>query len=804
MNHFLSPLQQASRFFRSKPAFALTLSTLVALSVGAATATFSLTRHILFRDLPYPDPPQLVLISETNAGGYHPVRIPTYDALIEQSQLLETASIGHITSVLISGLREPIRTDAVKVSSEFFPILGAQPFIGRTFEYDEQFSGRDNVIIISQSFWKGHFESNPSILGKSIVVNDRPHNIVGIMPTSFEFPRFEHKWIDADRAAEAELFLPVKLDEPLANQLSNFNYFMIGRIDQSANRESLISEYRVIRDRLNATYPGRYDDWWINVTDIESAIRGRYEIALWIFNGAVFAFIIIASLNISTLLLVQGVTRRRTISTLIALGSMPRNILSQMFAEFLAVILLGGTFGYVASVGILKGLIAFSPMRFSQIADTSIDLYSFAMALTLLMFSCSIIVAVPYLKLAGVMGTTGLNVASGSKSQITTVANRRSIASISLAQVTIASTLVFSAGLLVKSFLNLLEEDSGFESEAVLTMRLNVSPEGYPVQDRTPFFEQVLRGVGQLPEVRNVGSINMLPLDGVSNVSTTFKYGGEEGDAIRAEYRWIRGDYFAAMGIPLVQGRMFRASDRLVESNLAVVSEDLARHLWGDSNAIGRQFQRGSGSYNTVIGIVGGVRNWGLDQAAIPQVYFLDTARSQISLVIQSDSDPASIVGSIVSTVKNMDSNVAISNIQTMNEMIGRSVANQRFGIFIAAVVSVISLLLSLFGVASLVAYTIEQDAHEIGVRLALGATVQQIIVYYVTRSTVLISVGLVGGLTVIQFIDVFARLLYRTEPWDPVASTGTCIIILGAGIVVSFWTARRVSRLNPKSLLVA
>ncbi len=802
-------IHQAGRSCKSRIKLNLTVAGLIALSVGFSTVIFSAARHILLEGVKFPTADSLVLIWEEDrisTGSEAPglVRIPTYLTIKENSESLVDACIVNAQPAVLTEFGAPRVVNVGRICANFFQLFGTELILGREFRESEQYAGSADVVIVGEDFWRTTLNSGTDVLGSRILLNERPVTIVGVVPNSFRYPPYPNPYFGPG-LSQSQFWRPIVLDRPNVNvQLSNFNHSLIGRLQPTATLDTLRSELELLTNHLDNTFPQEYSETSFRSNRLLTEVRRLYEVPLIAFGTAVIVFLGIASLNIATLLVAQYWARQSEIVTRYLLGATVTTVLSQLLFEFLIIASGGAVIGWTIATQVLLGLKKFSPNDLQLLQSTSVDWTSFLLSFVIIVTCCLIFALIPCIRATRITSQhMGLNRAH-TQAATGSTAGRTVMTVIAGVQVVFAVTTLFIATLLVSSFIRLDSENAGFSTEGVLTVKFTTTPVGFPAEARLQFYDNALRVVEQIRGVQHVGLINKLPLDGVAFISTTNKYGGLDSDEVTAEWRWVRGSYFDAMGILTERGRVFQDLDFASNRKLAVVSDVLAEELWGGENPIGKSLRRTSTSdYITVIGVVRGVRSRSVDRQAIPQVYVCDEAFREMSMVIHSFEGIDSLVGPLRSRLEAMNAHVAVSDIRPMQDIVDLSLDRHRFSIFLGILIAGISVLLALFGVASVLAYSIGQQSHAIGVRLVLGATPGEIVWSFVRISLLVVTVGVVAGISFASMlVEVVSSYLYKTSSWDPVSVVFVVVTMLVTGLGVSTAVSIRASTSDPSRML--
>lgn len=804
-------IKQALRRIRSSLPAGLAIIVLVALAVGAATATFSVANDLLVKDLPYPDSSRLVLIWEKLPLwdlSLVPARIPTYLAVKDQARSLDGVCLFHPQRVSVTGLGTPLQTTALYVSDGFFEMLGVNLVAGRSFLQSEHKRGSDQVVMISESLWRSRMGGRPRAIGSRIILDQNPATIVGIVPSSFRFPNSQSLQGFENRAA-VDFWKPILFDgAPVPRQLRNWNDLMLGRISSSSSQEQVEVELQTILNQLNLQYPGsHYEGGSLAIANFKRELVGQYTKPLAGLSAGVLLFLLIGTLNVSTLLLTRSSALENEFAIRLALGANRSGVFSSLLAETTMLMVAGAAGGLLIAWGLLKSLGLVVANYLPRLVGLTFDWQSFLLACTLVGVSSLMFGVLPSVLM--IRPDFGARLTGAIQRMSTSGSTLRTLSVILVLQVSLAATLLYSVGLLTRSFSNLMEEDAGFDSSDVLTMRLNLVSQ---LIDRLKFhqyLDDVLMRVDALADVSTAGFINDLPLVDNRNISDTSRYGALPDGGIKAEWRGATPNYFQAMRIPLISGRVFEDRDRASGTRIAVVSDVLAQTLWPDENPIGKRFKRGTPSesapWYSVIGVVGSIRHAGLDHDPRPQVYrpHFDALMSEATLVVKTRTNPTELLRSVQSAVWGIDSDVPISRIRTMDEVVGDSVAERSFVIFVSGTTSIIALVLAVIGVISLVLFWVQQESHSIGVRKALGARTEQVVRSFVWRALIRVSVGLLAGLVIGRAVGhALDGWLYETEPWDWLVAIGVCAFVLVGGVGSSWMGARRCAHLDPVRIL--
>ena len=803
-------LVRACRSCRSRPLFVLTVALIIMIAASASTVAFSVGSAILWQDLPYPDAERLVIVS--GSPRLPLVRETTYRAFSGQLRTVDATCLWRTESAILSGAGRPERIGGVVSSASFFEVLGAVPLLGRTFVEEEEELGRRNVILVSEEFWRNRLDGSDSAVGKTVRLDDDLVTVIGIMPSSFRFPTSPNHLM-FDNIPPVAYWRPFgdpnRDSKSLAVQLNNLNHSMLVKIARHAKLEDLEIESMTVLAGLKERYPSGYSrQKEFILTRLTEELQGRYQPAMMMFIAAVLAFCCMASLNVATLLLFQAIDRRREFAIGHALGGTRFHTLMQLAIEMAIVVAIATSGAWILSQLGLRVLKWAAPQELLQVYGANVEPWSLALSIAVIVITSTVSVFTLIFRMTGDYRSSSALGVITNRGGSGTVTVARALSTLLVLQIAIASLLVCGGGLLVRSFVSLVHEDPGFAADGLITARLEVLPKEFrssPARIDQMFID-IIDSVHAIPGVSDVGAVDMIPLAGARNISTTTPYGGTRDDEITAEYRWTINSYFDTMNIPLVKGRTFTFDDRSPDRLVAVVNETFARLMWPNEDPITKRFKRSTAdrpsNWYSVVGVVGDIRNHGLDQIPLPQVYFAQPYPGT-TIVVRSNRDPASLAGEIQAAIWKVNSSVPISNISTMDEVIGNSISREEFSLILAVLLAVISFSLALFGVVSVASYITTQQSHSIGIRLAVGATSHQIRWQYTRRTLAIAAAGLALAIGVLSLLQEVAKgLLHGVGTWDALTLLVVCVTILLASTVATAWTLRSMLRLKITQLI--
>lgn len=812
-------VRHALRKLARSPGFTLVALIVLGLGIGANTAIFSLVNAVLIRPLPFSDPDRLVMLFESFEGApvpKFPVSPP--DLLDFQRDQQSFEGLGAFQNkeyeVGVAGASE--RIVGARVTANLFPLLGISTSAGRLFTEDEDAPGT-GVVMISHGLSQRRFGDGDDAVGRSLLIDRRPHTIVGVMPAGFQFPLPG----DQFNGRPADLFVPMAFT-PFERQARTmmYNNSVIGRLKPGVSLDQARAELPLLVERTLEGYPpivlNRGFALKALLFPLREVVSGDLRAPLLVLLGAVGLVLLVACANVAGLFLSRAAAREHEMSLRVALGASQRRLRQMLLTESLLVALASGTVGFALAWWGTSLLPSVAPdtVRLPDIApDGRVLTFTLALAmLTALLSGLAPIVSTTTNDLQGRLRQGAGSVSGGGRRVLVHQG-------LVVATVTLSVVLLVAAGLLMRSFGRLVATDPGFRPDGVLTLSLMLPGEEYPTGEHVRnFYTDLLDRVRALPGVRAAGMATDLPfVRGETRVFTPDDSPVDDLDATRsAAHTWILGDYLQAMGVRLIRGRFITAEDRADRERVAVVSESLAQRYWPNGDAIGKRIKwgvrEGSAPWMTVVGVVGDVRESRLDTEArihtytpylqVPSQALADEVIGMLRalrVAVWTTGDPGLLVGPIRREVQQLDPALAIANVQTLEEHVARAAAPQQASAAVLALFAAGALLMAAVGLYGLLAYGVAQRTREIGVRMALGAERAQVIGMVVSHGMRLVAVGVALGLTVAFFAtSVLESLLYETAARDAWTFTAAPLVLSLTALVACALPALRAARIDP------
>ena len=804
MESIINDIRYGSRSLLKHPGFTTVAVLTLALGIGANSAIFSLVNAVLLRALPFGEPNQLVMIWEDASFAGFPRNTPApanYADWKAQNRVFAEMAAFEDQAFNLIGDGEPERIQAQAVTADLFPMLGVKPELGRWFQPADDSPGANKVVMLNHGLWQQRYGGERNIIGRELLLNGEKFTVIGVMPAGFQFMN-----------SNVRLWVPIALTpQELANRGTHY-LNVLARMKPDVTVDEANADIKTIQQRIAHDHPNEAGRLTAYVIPLRQEFTGDVRKPLLVLLGAVGFVLLIACANIANLLLSRAASRRKEIGVRTALGASRARIVRQLLIESLMLSTLGAGCGLLLATWSFAFLQKLVP---PALASTKLSLNLPVLGFTLL---TSFVTAVVF-GLAPAFQALRIDLnetlkASGGRAA--TSAGNRLRGGLVVAEVALALMLLVGAGLFIQTFLKSREQYSGLRPESVLTMR-TVLPRGKykEMQQRAAFYDQVLERVKSLPSVTAAGYTTSIPLEWKGGTSgfypegRTVEQAKADGLSYDANHRQISAHYFTSMGIALRRGRYFTDGDNETSLPVAIINETMARQYWPGEDAIGKRFKVGDPNEDvpwiTVVGVAGDVRQMGVQEPVKAEMYFpykQDKSAPWFAprdLVLRTIANPSSLVAAVRNEIHAVDPEQPVSNIRTMDEVLGEETASQRLGMTLLTVFASLALLLAAIGIYGVLAYFVVQHTAEIGIRGALGAQHRHILALVLKRGMTLALLGIVIGLgAAFAMTRLIASLLYGVSRTDPLTYTGVAILLMLVALLACYVPARRATKVDP------
>ena len=799
MQFFWQDLRYGLRTLLKNPGFCAVAILALALGIGPNTAIFTMVNAVLLKPLPVPEPNRVVMIWGTLLkSGFDQMPVSAADYLDWKQQ---ARSFDHMSAAFaipeyglnISGIGDPERAPAALASQEFLPALGIKPIVGRNFLPEEDRPGGPPAVLISNALWQRRFHSDPAAVGRTLTVDGIPRTVVGVVPH------------ELGEMVRADLWLPTAIN-PTNPERRNHNYGIVARLKPGVTVAQARSEMTVIAQRLELAYPATNTGWGITLFPMAEMFTGRIRPVLLILLGAVGLLLLIACANLANLLLARAATREKEIAIRGALGAGRGRIVRQLVTESLVLAMAGGALGLIlASYGV-QAMRAVVPDMFPMLQHMSVDLPVLAFTLGISIATGLLFGLVP----AWRSSHTDLNTTlkeSASRSEGGGSSHR--IRSFLLAsEVALAVLLSVSAGLLLRSFVRVMAVDPGVRTANVLTMNLSLPDSRYDTPlKRATFYKSLTERLETLPGIRSAGAVMFLPLRvsilsfriGVNSFVIQGRPPVPQDQRPQADYRIATPGYFGTMGIALRQGRLLDAHDDLNAKRVALVNEAMVRKHFAHENPLGQHLVMGEPT--EIVGVVADAKMYGLDAPVEPAVYVphMQHPAESMGVAVRTAGDPTAMGSAVRREILKLDAEQPISSVRTMEDVLSDSLMLRRATMLMLIVFALLALTLATVGIYGLTAYSVSRRTHEIGLRVALGASRPQILRLVVGRGLVTSIIGAAIGVGAAFLLTRgLSGMLYGVTATDPLVFAGVPLLLIAVSVVASYVPARKATTIDP------
>ena len=806
MTQLWQDLRYSLRMLRAHRSLTLVAMLVLALGIGANTAIFSVVNAVLLRPLPYQNADRLVTIwgsfLKLNIERL-PAKAAEYLDYREQTQSFAQVAASNSTNYTLTGTAQPERLPGTRITTNLFSLLGAQVALGRGFTAEDAQVGHENVVIVSHTFWQQRFGGASDVVGKSLRLNDQNYTIIGIMPAGFQYPQSSFPF-----GEPAEFWTPLSFStEQIAQRQPPYFLNVIGQLKPGVTLAQARTEMRALAQRFEAQHPGYRGPnnadggWRITVNQLEEEIAGQSRFALLLLWGAVALVLLIACANVANLLLVRATTRKRELAIRAALGASRFRLARQLLCESVLLALGGGAIGLWLAWWGVEALTALKLENLPRLDESNLDWRVWGFT-----FLVSVLTGV----LFGILPAWQASrpdvqqILKDGGAGVTR--NRHWLRNaLVVGEIALAVVLLVGAGLLLNSLLRLQRVNPGLDINHLLYAELSLPSSRYPTAENArAFYDELVSRVAALPGVEQASAANRIPLTGVIT-NDPFAIEGRQLDFSNppnASWRLVLPQYFHTVGIPLLSGRDFNAQDG---NEVAIINQTMARKYWPGEDPLGKRLSLGvpspTNSWKRIIGVVADTPQRTLESAPGADWYLPFAARASRDghLLVRTVGDPAALAAAIRQQVWAIDKDQPVTKLVTMRESVHRTLGARRFNTWLLSGFAGLALLLAALGIYSVISYSVTQRTRELGIRMALGAQMRDVLRLVLRQGMALVVTGLVMGLAVsLALSRVLHGMLFGIGAHDPLTIVGVTVLLVGVAWLACYLPARRATRVDP------
>ena len=797
----MNNLRFALRQLRKTPGFTAVAVVTLGLAIGANTAIFSIVNAVLLRPLPYPHSEQLVRVFGSQPQlALAPSSPANFLEWKEENQVFERIGTYVGQGFNLLGGDKPERVIGARVSADLLQLLNVQPALGRLFTNDEDQDGRGQVVILSHDFWRSRFGGDANTVRQTITLNDRPYMVVGVMPAGFAFP-----------STRTQVWVPVAFNAAERKTRDTNFIDVVARLKPGVSIEQARANMNAVARSQTERYPRTNTGIGVKIVSLHEHIVGDVRPMLVVLLGAVAFVLLIACANVANLLLARAAARQREMAIRGALGASRSRIVRLLLTESVLLAVVGGAVGLLLAFWSLDLLVSLKPANLPRLAEVGVNRTVFLFTLAVSVVTGLLFGVAPAWQVSKMDLNEGLK--ESSRGGTDSPRRHQVRALLVVSEVALSLVLLVGAGLMIRSFSRLLAVDPGFKADHVLTAFVSLPVSKYPKrEEQTAFFDRLLERLRNVPGVSAAGVVTDIPLYGGS--STGFDVDGRPeaapGTRAMTDYRLINSDYFAAMGMKLVKGRAFSRYDIEAAPGVVIINETMAARFFVGEDPIGRRLDLSGDpkDLREIVGVVGDVRNYGVDAEVKPEVYvpFLQSAPGYLSgvvsamtIVVRSAIEPTALAAALREQVQALDKDQPVSEIRTMEWYLADSMVQRRFNMLLLGAFAGLALVLAAVGIYGVIAYTVTQRSHEMGIRIALGARGADILRLVFANAMVTTLVGIAIGLAAaFSLTRLLQSLLYQVSATDPFVFAMIPILLLLVAVIATYIPARRAMNVDP------
>jgi putative ABC transport system permease protein len=808
-DNFKLNLKQALRSLIANRWYTLIVVTMLTLGISCTTVIFSAVNSILLRPLPYAKADRVVFLwmrQPANGIDKSPLSMPDLQDFRSQTTTLEGVAGMFDHSLNVAFADHPEQLTATQITSNLLDLLGTKPFLGRNFLPEEEVRGRNRVVMFSYRVWQHQFAGDPNIINQAINVNGIPRVIVGIMPPGFRFPE-----------RETDVWTPLVHDPEDLGARDDRWVTSVGLMKAGVTPEQAQADAATIATRLEQQYPENHG-FSVRLQPLASFLFGDVKLPLQLLLGTTIVILLIACANVASLMLARAAVRERDMAIRIALGAGRGRLVRQLMTESVLLALIAGVLGTLLSLWLVKLLAAYGPGSLLQLREASIDSRALAFTAAVSLITSLLFGLIPALQASKPDLQETLK--EGRRSNVLSGSGRKLLKALVVTEITLSLVLLVGAGLLLRSFVRLLQVDPGFRPANVLTMDMTLAgPKYKDTAAIAGFFQELMRRTRALPGVQNAGAAQCMPLGSGPKYYMAVNSQDETDSTSSKGYPdtaffQITPDYFQAIGTPILRGRVFTEQDDTQHPPVAIISAGVSQFYFPDQNPVGKNIRLGSpgkwGEWISIVGVVPDIRFENLNKKPTMQVYTPHSQGLQVGgssnrmvLAVRTSVDPGSLTNAVRQQIWSLDKDQPVSKIRTMSQIVSDYLAQRRFTMLLLVLFAGMALLLAVIGLYGTLSYLVTQRRHEIATRMALGAQQRHVLKLIIRQGMVLVAIGVgIGLLTAYLVSRLVASLLYSVSPTDPFTFVGVPLLIALISLLASFVPAYKATKVDPIKVL--
>ncbi|MFZ0802303.1 MAG: ABC transporter permease [Terriglobales bacterium] len=796
METLLQDVRYGWRMLRKSPGFTVIAVAALAMGIASTTAIFSVVDTVLLHPLPYPDANRILSVRESDrsTGDRSSSSPANYLDWQAQNHVFSYMAASRGWPVNLTGGERPERVRGVMTSPDFFPLFGVRPVLGRTLLPDDNQPGNDHVAVLSSGLWKRHFGSDPSLIGRNITINGEPYTVVGVMPASFNPDDYGELWLPSAWSVPTH---PLSPNQDPRSARDRHYLDAWARLKPGTTLQRAREETDAISRRLEKQYPDSNKDAGVSLVGMQDWLVGDIRPILLLLLVAVAFVLLIGCANVANLLLARATSRTREVSIRAALGASRLRVIRQLLTESILLALMGGVAGVLLAAWCVPVLLAMSPPDIRDFTAIGVNRDVLGFSIIVSVLSGILFGLAPALHAS--RGNLNDYLKEGERGSTGSHGKTRS--ALVVAEVGLSLILLAGSGLLIKSFVRLMDVNPGFDTSHLLVFNVGLPTSSTPAQ-QDDFYHRVVERLQALPGVQSAGAVSRVPLSG-GNSDRSFELPGSSKE-YDADIRISTPTYFRTMGIPMLKGRGLSEQDVHSSVLVAVINEELAREAFPGQDPIGKyivKFEAFDGPIQ-IVGVVGNVRHEDMETAPRPEIYFSFGQGhwpSAFMLVRSKTSDPLALAVAAQNAVASVNKDIPLANLRSMQDMLARSLLRRKFAMLLLSIFAGLAMLLAAIGLYGVMSYTVSQRTHEIGIRMALGAQKEDVLKLVVGQGMRLAGLGVILGLVAsIALTRLMATLLFGVSARDPITFGVVAALLASVALLANYVPARRAAKVDP------